>query len=90
MEMIRKENKVALIDDDQEVAYMSWNIKNNLMYVNHTYTIDSYRGQGLHQKLLSAVIDIALEKNIKIIPVCSYVSKKFEQPEYNAVDGRIK
>lgn len=87
--MIRKENSVAFIDNDIEVAYISWELKNNLMYVDHTYTRESYRGQGLPQKLLSAVIDIALEKNVKIIPVCSYVAKKFEQPEYREVDGRI-
>lgn len=88
MKIIVRENSVSLIDQDIVAAAMEFEIKQDLLYINHTFTNPDYRGKGLPQQLLDQVVSIAIQKQLKIIPICSYVVKKFEQDKYRFVDGR--
>lgn len=89
MEIIITENVVSLLDKDIIAATMEFEIKDNLLYINHTYTNANYRGCGLAQQLLDKVIEFAEAKKLKIIPICSYVINKFEADKYRFIDGRI-
>ena len=44
---------------------------------NHTWVDDSLRGQGVARLLLDTLVDFSREKNLKIIPTCSYVDVMF-------------
>lgn len=89
MEMIVKENLVSLLDEKIVAATMEFEIKNDLFYINRTYTNPNYRGKGLPQQLLDKLIDMAVQKGLKIVPICSYVVNKFEQDKYRFIDGRL-
>ena len=43
--------------------------------ITHTFVDPKYRGMGLANKLLDAVIDLALVTGQTIIPVCPFVIK---------------
>ncbi len=46
---------------------------------NHTWVDDSLRGQGVARLLLDTLVDFSREKNLKIIPTCSYVDVMFRR-----------
>ena len=70
-------------DGDLEVGECTYKEEDGLWIVNHTFVAESYRGQGLAQKLFKELIDQARKKNIKIIPLCSFAVKEFERsPSY--------
>ncbi|SPL70736.1 GNAT family N-acetyltransferase [Acinetobacter stercoris] len=46
---------------------------------NHTWVDDSLRGQGVARQLLDAAVAFAREKQVKIIPICSYVDVMFKR-----------
>lgn len=45
----------------------------------HTFVDPKLRGQGLAQKLVDEVVQLAREEKKKIDPVCPYVLRLFEQ-----------
>ena len=47
--------------------------------IHHTGVIDTYKGQGIARQLLNAAVAFAREKNVQIVPVCSYVKAVFEK-----------
>lgn len=46
---------------------------------NHTWVDDSLRGQGTARQLLDTLVNFAREKQLKIIPTCSYVDVMFRR-----------
>jgi uncharacterized protein len=46
---------------------------------NHTWVDDSLRGQGTARQLLDVLVNFAREKQLKIIPTCSYVDVMFRR-----------
>ena len=51
--------------------------------VNHTFVDGSLRGQGLAEKLLDAVADLARKEGRKLTGTCSYAAKQLkENPKY--------
>lgn len=49
--------------------------------VNHTFVGPSLRGQGIAKKLVDRTVEYAREKNLKIVPRCSYVREVMNQDE---------
>lgn len=49
--------------------------------VNHTYVEGSLRGQGMAEKLLDAVADLARQEGKKLAATCSYARKQFDTNE---------
>lgn len=49
----------------------------------------AYGGRGLAGKLVDLVVAYARDENLKIIPTCPYVAKKFDKDQsYKDVDAR--
>lgn len=42
---------------------------------------DSLRGQGVARQLLDILVEFAREKQLKIIPTCSYVDVMFKRDQ---------
>ena len=54
-------------------------------YITHSYAVEAIM-MGLAKKLLQVLADAAIEENVKIKPVCSFVVKQFEEnKEYEAI-----
>ena len=47
--------------------------------IQHTFVSEQLRGQNVARQLLEAVVDLAREKNIKIIPICSFAKAELNK-----------
>ena len=54
---------------------------NELMIIDHTEVEDALRGQQVGRKLLDALVNIAREKGIKVLPLCPYARSVFQKEE---------
>ena len=60
-----------------EISYI-WN-GGEQIEANHTWVDDSLRGQGVARQLLDTLVEFAREKQLKIVPTCSYVEVMFRR-----------
>lgn len=60
-----------------EISYV-WRSEHQII-ANHTWVDDSLRGQGVARQLMDVLVAFAREKNLKIIPTCSYVEVMFRR-----------
>lgn len=73
--------------DTNNIAKITWvSGGENIIVVNHTFVDPSLRGQNVAGTLLAAVIKMAREEKLKIVPTCSYVvAKMTHTDEYNDI-----
>lgn len=87
----KEEHEAQAYDGDKKAGYCQYEEKiDSTWAITHTVVDENYQGQGLAEKLLDEVCEHARRENVKIIPICSYAVKKFdEQPEkYGDLDAR--
>ncbi|AYO56394.1 GNAT family N-acetyltransferase [Acinetobacter wuhouensis] len=60
-----------------EISYV-WSGEQKII-ANHTWVDDSLRGQGMARQLLDVLVDFARQKQLKIVPTCSYVEVMFRR-----------
>lgn len=60
-----------------EISYV-WRDEHTIV-ANHTWVDDSLRGQGVARVLLDTLVAFAREKQLKIVPTCSYVEVMFRR-----------
>lgn len=89
IERIEHGSKGAFIikDNNQRVAEMTYSVAGaNLIIIDHTEVSDSLRGTGAGKQLVTAAVNYAREKKIKIIPLCPYAKSVFDRtPEFSDV-----
>lgn len=69
---------------DAELTYQRKDTQT--IIADHTFVDEKLRGEGVAGKLFNELIAYAREKNLKIIPECSYVKQKMERTsEYDDV-----
>lgn len=92
MEFKREENRFYHNDESgKKLAEITWQRQGDVLYVDHTFTDPSLRGQGVAGRLVDAVTQLAREENLKIMPICPYVVSKFNKDEqYKDIDYRAK
>jgi predicted GNAT family acetyltransferase len=77
-------------EDNKGKAYVGTSIKplaamtyskagDDLIIIDHTEVDESLRGQGVGRKLLDALVAMARDKNIKIMPLCPYAKSVFDK-----------
>ncbi|WP_077324503.1 GNAT family N-acetyltransferase [Virgibacillus siamensis] len=82
------DHKFYIGDDEQNpVAEITYKEKgNDVLEVDHTYTADELRGQGIAGKLVGKMVEFAKEQDKKIEATCPYAKEKIEKtPEYRDV-----
>lgn len=58
----------------------------NKIIINHTEVNEEYNGKGYGKKMVAKAVEFARNKNIDIVPTCSFVKVLFDKtPEYNDV-----
>ncbi len=79
-----KNRFVIHTENNQEAGEITWSdAGTEMMIVDHTFVDPQYRGHQLAQKLVEHVVDKARRENKKIIPLCPFAKKEFnEKPEY--------
>ena len=75
-----KERFVLLNDEQEEAGEMTWsNAGPEIMIIDHTFVDPTYRGKGLAEKLVAAGVEKARKEGKKIIPLCPFAKKEFEE-----------
>lgn len=91
MKLIEEQNRIyGNNEQGKEVAEITWQTRDKVLWVDHTFTDPSLRGQGVAGKLLDALVEKAKRDNELLMPVCPYVVRKFDdEPEkYGSLDYR--
>ena len=87
MEIKHIEDKGFFISDEkgEVIAELTYKKEGNKLYFDQTYVSRLMRGQGIDEKLLDAGVEYAEKNGYKIVPVCSYIVKKFENGKYDFI-----
>lgn len=68
-----------------ETAVLDFRIDGNRMLFTHTGTPPAFRGRGIAEKLVLEGFRLARQRNLEIVPVCSYVAAVLRRhPEFGA------
>ena len=89
MEIKHIEDKGFFISNEKEevIAELTYRKEEEKLYFEHTFVSPLMRGQGIADKLLNAGVEYAEKKGYKIVPVCSYIVKKFRSSRYDYIRG---
>lgn len=69
-------------DDWQRAGVMSYSIAGpELIIIDHTEVEPAYTGKNVGQQLLYKIVEMAREKNMKIIPLCPFAASMFRKKE---------
>lgn len=70
-------------DKNDLIGKCEFEIIDNNWHITHTYVNELYNGRGIAKKLVLKIIFEARKRNIKIVPICSYVknmvSKNYDE-----------
>ena len=66
-----------------ELAKLTYRKEGEKLYFESTVVSPKLRGQGIAGKLFDAGVEYARGNGYKIVPICSYIVKKFESGEYD-------
>ena len=70
-------------ENGDELAKLTYRKEGEKLFFESTVVSPELRGQGIAGKLFDAGVKYARENNYKIVPVCSYIVKKFEGGKYD-------
>ena len=70
-------------ENGEELAKLTYRKEGEKLFFESTVVSPELRGQGIAGKLFEAGVKYARENNYKIMPVCSYIVKKFESGKYD-------
>ena len=70
-------------ENGDELAKLTYRKEGEKLFFESTVVSPELRGQGIAGKLFEVGVKYARENNYKIVPVCSYIVKKFEGGKYD-------
>lgn len=70
-------------ENGDELAKLTYRKEGEKLFFESTVVSPELRGQGIAGKLFEAGVKYVRENNYKIVPVCSYIVKKFESGKYD-------
>ena len=87
MELKQENNRFSYIDEDKEIAYITFPfIDKATVCINHTYVNEAYRGRNLAGSLLKETCEFIRRNKLKVIPRCSYAVEWFaKHKEYEDI-----
>jgi uncharacterized protein len=69
-------------ENDQQAGMMSYSIAGPaLIIIDHTEVDPLYAGKAVGKQMLYKIVDMAREKNIKIIPLCPFAASVFNKSD---------
>ena len=68
---------------DANTAFVSYQLEDDRIALTHTIVPEEMEGQGVGTRLVQGVLDDARERQLKVVPVCSFVRHFIEKhPDY--------
>ena len=81
-----KGNFYVSVDGQQEGKMTFEFAGNDKIIIDHTEVNPGHTGKGYAKKMVAKAVEFARDKNIKIIPLCPFVKKVFDEtPEFRDV-----
>ncbi|MHA3789991.1 GNAT family N-acetyltransferase [Flavobacterium hauense] len=86
MEILLKENggKGSAIaqENEKRAGMMTYSIAGTeLIIIDHTEVESAFNGRGVGKRMLYKIVEMAREKNTKIIPLCPFAASVFRKEE---------
>jgi predicted GNAT family acetyltransferase len=70
-------------DGEDVVAYSQYLLPSERIVFTHTVVEPEYEGRGIGSRLARVVLDDAVERGLRIVPVCPFIRAYVERhPEY--------
>lgn len=81
MKKIILEHRISFFEEnnEDEIGYVDFEIKEDSMILTHTFVNDAFRGQGIAGKLMEESLIYAKEHGYTILPQCSYAVLYFDK-----------
>lgn len=79
--MIKDTNRFYFQDENGVTSEILFSLEENILKIISTVTREDQRGKGLAKTLIEEVVNYAKQNNYKVIPICSYAIKYFEDNE---------
>lgn len=79
-----KENKGFAIarENGNKAGAMTYSIANKeLIIIDHTEVEPEFKGKGVGKQLLYSIVQMARNKEIKILPLCPFANAMFQKNE---------
>lgn len=67
-----KEEKRFELFSNGALAFADYRVAEDSMYIDYVFAPPELRGTGAAGELMQHIVDIAAEKNLHIVPICSY------------------
>ena len=81
--------EATLGGDPALASLLDYSLGKGWIALLHTEVIDGYEGQGIGSRLVSAVLDDARQRGLKVVPKCPFVARWLERhPEQQDVLSR--
>ncbi|PRX54831.1 GNAT family N-acetyltransferase [Flagellimonas meridianipacifica] len=84
IEIKERESKGFAIarENGQKAGLMSYSIPaSNFIIVDHTEVEEAFQGKGVGKQILYKVVEMAREKDLKILPLCPFANAMFKKLE---------
>lgn len=72
-------NRAAAYDGETGIGECTFQAIDGKWLIDHTYTDPAYGGQGIAGRMVQCIAEAAKERNIVIVPVCSYAVHWFQK-----------
>jgi predicted GNAT family acetyltransferase len=67
-------------EDNKRAGIMTYSIPaSDFIIIDHTEVEPEFNGKGVAKQLLYKIVEMAREKNIKILPLCPYANAMFKK-----------
>lgn len=73
------EDKISLRNEDEEIGYVKYNIRDDFFVLLSTVINEKYRGKGYGKKLMEETESFIRKNNYRLIIKCSYAFKYFSK-----------
>jgi predicted GNAT family acetyltransferase len=77
----KEKKRLVAMDGDREAGFASYCEGGDCWILDHTFVDPSYGGRGIAKNLIRKLADEAESREIKIMPVCSFAVKEFNDKE---------
>ena len=86
MDFKHENNKFSVMENSEEMAYLSYVENGDVLTVDHTEVSPKLEGQGIGKKLVTQVVEFARSENKTIDPQCPFAHSVIEKtPEFQDV-----
>lgn len=68
------ESRFEVLTDDTVAGYAEYTVSDGAMTLTHTVVDDAFAGQGLAKELAEGVLSQARERELSVVPTCSFMA----------------